>query len=401
MRKTIGISIILFFIIFTTVTSTYTQALSVHRVKPGEDLYQIAHYYGITENEIASLNKLKNPDTIFNGQVLIIPNIYQAGTYRVKTGDTLFKISQKIHIPINILSRTNHINNETLYPHQLLYIPVRYRYPLYYQVKAGDTIYKLAREYGIETTEITVFNQLKSTELQLGQTLKIPVIIPGDSYNYNGPNYIRDFPDTFYRYGNTNQYKIAITFDDGPDGTYTPWILDILKKYNVPATFFLMGKRINNYPEVVKRIIAEGHIVASHSWSHPDLTKLSPAELSLEIDKTEKTLAGITGLKTKLVRPPYGAVSSTLLERMKEFDYKVINWTVDSRDWLDRDVDQILINTLPNIDKDTIILFHSAGGENHDLSATAEMLPEFIQTLQMLGYQFVNLDELLGINVYE
>lgn len=392
--------IILIFVLII-LSSINIQAVSVHRVKSGENIYQVSQKYGVTPGEIVSLNNLPNPDSIFPKQVLIIPGINQRGAYRVKKGDTLYEISKKIHIPINVLAQTNHLNNNQLYPRQLLYIPIRYRYPLQHQVKAGDTIYKLARKYGIETTEITIFNQLKSTELQPGEILKIPVLIPGDSPGYNGPYYTRDFPDTFFRYGNTNQYKIAITFDDGPDGTYTPWILDILKKYNVPATFFLMGKRIGNYPEIVKRIVNEGHIAASHSWSHPDLTKLSQAELALEIEKTEKTLENITGLKTKLLRPPYGAVSSTLLENMKEINYKVINWTVDSRDWLDRDVDQILINTLPNINKDTIILFHSAGGTNHDLSATAEVLPEIIQTLQMLGYQFVNLDELLGINAYK
>jgi peptidoglycan-N-acetylglucosamine deacetylase len=378
------------------------QAEKVHRVATGESLYQIACNYGITVNEIINKNNLRNPNTIYNKEVIIIPDTEKAEIYRVQQGDTLFKISKSLGVPMGVLSTVNHIENqENLSIRQPLYIPYRYRYPIEYTVKKGDTIYSISQQFYVAVEEILLLNRLNNDIIDTGMVLKIPVVPAWNPPDYNEPDYVKLFPDTFFLKGKTNSYNICLTFDDGPDALYTPQILDILRKYNVPATFFLIGNKIIQYPEVVKRIIAEGHIIANHTWSHPDLTKITKEELIAETKLTEDILKDITALRTALIRPPEGAVSENVINSLQELSYKVIFWSVDSRDWLDRDIDQILINTLPDINKDSIILFHSAGGKGQSLDATLKSLPELIETLKLREYNFVNLDELLNISVYQ
>lgn len=378
------------------------QAEKVHRVATGESLYQIACNYGITVNEIINKNNLRNPDILYNKEVIIIPDTEKAEIYRVQQGDTLFKISKSLGVPMGVLSTVNHIENqENLSIRQPLYIPYRYRYPIEYTVKKGDTIYSISQQFYVAVEEILLLNRLNNDIIDTGMVLKIPVVPAWNPPDYNEPDYVKLFPDTFFLKGKTNSYNICLTFDDGPDALYTPQILDILRKYNVPATFFLIGNKIIQYPEVVKRIIAEGHIIANHTWSHPDLTKITKEELIAETKLTEDILKDITALRTALIRPPEGAVSENVINSLQELSYKVIFWSVDSRDWLDRDIDQILINTLPDINKDSIILFHSAGGKGQSLDATLKSLPELIETLKLREYNFVNLDELLNISVYQ
>jgi peptidoglycan-N-acetylglucosamine deacetylase len=208
------------------------------------------------------------------------------------------------------------------------------------------------------------------------------------------------FPDTFFLKGSSDSKRIALTFDDGPDTMYTPRVLDVLKEHDVPATFFLIGWRSQAHPDVVKRIMAEGHVVGNHSWSHPRLTEVLPQQLRNEITGTEDILAEITGRRTALMRPPYGAVSKEVLTEMRLLDYKVINWSVDSVDWRDRTVGQILANTFPDVQEEAIVLFHSAGGAGQSMAATVEALPYLIEMLREQGYTFVTVDELLGISAY-
>lgn len=380
-------------------------AAHVHRVSPGENLYQIANKYGVTRQEIINLNHLPDPDSIFVKQVLIIPEAATPGIYRVKAGDTLYTIARELKIPTKVLANINGLwNINVLQIHQGLYIPYRYRYPQKYTVQAGDTLYKIANNFGIGIDEILIINNMNLYDiLNTGQIIKIPALKkqPPSPPGYKWPNYLKEYPGIYYLSGKTNLYQVAITFDDGPDGIYTPQILDILKEYGIPATFFLIGNRINNNPGIVERMTREGHIVANHSWSHVNLAKSSQSRVLSEIKNTENLVQKTSGIKTGLLRTPYGAYSRNLFEQARQLGYKVIHWSVDSQDWSSQDVDQILINTLPNVNKGSIILFHSAGGKGHDLSATVKVLPELIQTLRMIGFEFVGLDQLLNIPSYQ
>ncbi|RQD73381.1 MAG: LysM peptidoglycan-binding domain-containing protein [Candidatus Syntrophonatronum acetioxidans] len=334
------------------------QAALVHRVAPGESLYSIAKDRGIGMEKILEKNDLINPHQLYPGQVLIIPR--EEKTYIVQPGDTLFKISTHLQIPLRELARANNINNWNLiYVGQPLVLP------------------------------------------PLGSTPGLQPPPPETSYEYTLSQLVRMFPETFFLRGSFHTRTLALTFDDGPDGRYTPQVLDVLKEYQVPATFYLMGSRAERHPEVVKRIVEEGHVIGNHSWSHPDLRRLSKERLIEEILKTESILEKITGLKTALMRPPYGGVNKEILKTMKSLEYRVINWSVDSVDWRDREVDQILLNTLPDTNNGGILLFHSAGGEGQSMAATVEVLPELINTLRFMGYNFVTVDELLGIPPYK
>ncbi|MFW6306558.1 MAG: polysaccharide deacetylase family protein, partial [Bacillota bacterium] len=286
-----------------------------------------------------------------------------------------------------------------LYTKQPLSIPLRYRYPQIYEVASGDTINKIAQKFEISTDEIIFFNNLINNDLEINQKIKIPVLKPAKPYE--GPNYKMDYPDTIYYKGKTKAPRIALTFDDGPDSYYTERILEILNDHNIPATFFVLGSTIDLYPEVVEKIVADKHVIANHSWNHPNLAELSKEELKSQIKDTEKIIQEKTDIRVRFLRPPWGFISETLLETAKELEYKIINWDVDSRDWQDQSVDQILINTLPNIREDSIILFHSAGGKNQNLDATVDVLPELIQTLKMNGYTFITVDKLIQTPPYE
>lgn len=228
-----------------------------------------------------------------------------------------------------------------------------------------------------------------------------PIPQPEDNFKLTVSQLSKMFPGTFYLRGNGNTTKIALTFDDGPNPTYTPKVLDVLKNHNVPATFFVMGSRAERNPDIIRRIISEGHTLANHTWTHPDLRKLSKEQIISEIQRTEEVLFRITGRRTALVRPPYGGVSRDVIENLRDMNYKIINWDVDSVDWSSQDVDQILINTLPSVRDESILLFHDGGGDGHSRKGTVDVLPELIFTLRMNGYEFVTVNELLKIQPYK
>lgn len=391
---------ILFLILILLFISLPVMAEEVHRVSPGENLFQIADRHGMTVGEIITHNNMLNPEEIYENQVVIIPDNEQPGVYRVQYGDTLSKISRKLSIPMSILAEENNLRyQDRLYAKQPLSIPLRYRYPQIYTAKAGDSIYKIANDFEISIEEIILYNNLKNYNLEVNQELKLPVLKPAKPYQ--GPDYQVKYPNTLFHRGRSYMNQIALTFDDGPDSYYTERILEILSDHDVPATFFVVGYTIDKYPDVIKKIVEDGHVIANHSWDHPNLAKLNREELKKQIKRTEEAIESKTGLNVRFLRPPWGFVSDELLQYAEDSNYKIIKWDVDSVDWRDQNVDQILINTIPNISNDSIILFHSAGGRNQNLDATIGVLPELIETLKMNGYTFVTVDKLIQTTPYE
>jgi peptidoglycan/xylan/chitin deacetylase (PgdA/CDA1 family) len=383
-----------FLLVIFLVLSYVVGAETVHRVSPGENLYIIAEKYNLTIDDLTQTNKMTNPERIVAGQVIIIPDYERSDIYRVKEGDSLYRIYQKLSIPVSVLKTENGIKNEDqLYTGQPLLIPLRYRYPRLYTVNTGDTLYKIAEKYGISVEEIIVLNKLKEETIIPGQILKIPSLSPPWETKYT-----RKYPETLFYKGIAGGNKIALTFDDGPDPYYTEQVLDILQEHNIPATFFVVGSQVAKYPEVTKRIVREGHLITSHSWSHANLRNLSSAELDYEIRETGNIIRKYTGENIHFLRPPWGFVSDNLLQTARDMGYKVVNWNVDSEDWNGTAADQILLNVIPNTDKNSILLFHSAGGRNQKLDSTISVLPELIRTLKNNGFTFVTIDELLNAN---
>ena len=130
-----------------------------------------------------------------------------------------------------------------------------------------------------------------------------------------------------------NKRGVALTFDDGPNPHTTPYILDILKKRHLKATFFVLGIQANKYPELVKRIHDEGHLVGNHTYGHKNLAKLKPAAIKKEIENTNKLIEKITGVKPKFIRPPYGSVNKAVVEAINDEGMSMVLWTVDTKDW--------------------------------------------------------------------
>ncbi|WP_262177374.1 polysaccharide deacetylase family protein [Saccharococcus sp. Marseille-Q5394] len=206
------------------------------------------------------------------------------------------------------------------------------------------------------------------------------------------------YPDIFFLQGPTDEKRVALTFDDGPDPRFSNDVLDVLKQYNVPATFFVLGSRAVANPEIVKRMQNEGHVIGNHTYAHPNLVEESDLDtLEGEVTRTEDALNGIIGYRTKLFRPPYGFLYNELVEKLRDMDYYVIGWSVDSLDWQEDPPEVIASNVLDIIHPGAIILMHDGAESGGDRTNTIEALQQIIPTLQGQGYEFVTVPELLNI----
>jgi polysaccharide deacetylase family sporulation protein PdaB len=198
-------------------------------------------------------------------------------------------------------------------------------------------------------------------------------------------------------HGFKNQKKVALTFDDGPDSQLTPKLLDILKKYDVKASFFVIGNRVDNSPGVLKRIAEEGHLVLNHSYTHPEFKKLDNNAIKKEILDNEEKIYSTIGLRPAIVRPPYGSVDQRVANLIKDLGYKTALWSIDTLDWQNRNKDKIISNVMSSVKTEDIILMHM----NEDKTATLDAVPELIEKLKKSGYGFVTLDEMLEVNAYK
>jgi peptidoglycan/xylan/chitin deacetylase (PgdA/CDA1 family) len=205
------------------------------------------------------------------------------------------------------------------------------------------------------------------------------------------------YPESFKLRGASNENKVALTFDDGPDVRFTPAILDILKENGVKATFFVLGKRASDNPELIKRMAREGHIVGNHSYDHASLPKLPVSRFQEEIESTQRILENLIGYAPKLIRPPYGAINEEQVKWVSEHHYMIVNWNVDSLDWKQLSSEQVLSNIIGHTGPGSIILQHSGGGDKQDLSGTVKALPAIINKLKANGYDLVTVPELLHI----
>jgi peptidoglycan-N-acetylglucosamine deacetylase len=194
-------------------------------------------------------------------------------------------------------------------------------------------------------------------------------------------------------------HDIALTFDDGPDAQWTPQILDILKAKHVPATFFVIGGNAEANPDLIQRILAEGHELGNHTYTHPNLSDTAPEAVALELNATQRLIEALTGRSLRLFRPPYlGDAEPTdddeivPVEEAQKMGYLTVGEHVDPSDWSLPGVDQIIQRTLyqvahpPQDQLANIVLLHDAGG---DRSQTVAALPVIIDRLRVQGYHFV------------
>ena len=245
--------------------------------------------------------------------------------------------------------------------------------------------------------------------LLLGGCMSLPKSASAEIVNANTPDLVAG-PELQNRTGE-HAYKVdnvvffkgmktrkqaALTFDDGPDVYYTTKILDILRENNIKATFFIVGQRAAKHPEMLKRIVNDGHSIGNHSWDHPDLNKLTAEQVKSEVERTDNIFFSIAAFHSHLFRPPYGAASRSVVNELASMGYKVIDWSVDTRDWAGTPPATIMNNVKKELKPGGIILEHCAGGRNENLDNTVNALPEIISYIKELGYTFVTIPELLG-----
>jgi len=208
------------------------------------------------------------------------------------------------------------------------------------------------------------------------------------------------YSSTFLLHGPPAPKRIALTFDDVPDDYFTPLILDTLKQLHVKATFFVVGNRAESHPEIVRRMITEGHIIGNHSYSHANLPKIADSAFRDEVLRTEDIIKKITGKTMLFIRPPYGNVSEEQIKWIASQHMKIINWNVDSLDWKGLSADQVKANIMSNISSGAIVLQHGAGGVGEDLTGTIEALPSMVAELRAQNIEIVTIPELLHKPAY-
>ncbi|MEU3288819.1 bifunctional polysaccharide deacetylase/glycosyltransferase family 2 protein [Streptomyces longwoodensis] len=192
---------------------------------------------------------------------------------------------------------------------------------------------------------------------------------------------------------------IALTFDDGPNPTWTPQVLAVLEKYDVPGTFFLVGSMVSRYPGIVRNLVRQGNEVGIHTFTHVDLSYQSSARVHREITQTQLALAGAAGITTTLFRAPYSSETDAIdnyswpvYQELGEEGYTSVFVDTDSDDWKRPGVSKIVRWATPEDGEGASVLFHDAGGER---SQTIAALPEYIEKMKAKGYTFTTVSGVL------
>lgn len=192
----------------------------------------------------------------------------------------------------------------------------------------------------------------------------------------------------------TEQKVVALTFDDGPSARHTEQVLNLLDQYDAKGTFFIVGQQAEKYPQIVRRMYDTGHEIANHTYSHP-YTK-SVSKVMAEIQQTDDTLYGITGYSPRLFRPVEGYYNENLVKEVANEGYKLVMWSwhLDTEDWKDPGVNQIVNTVLTGVEQGDVVLFHDGGGNRvQTVQALEKILPE----LKSEGYAFITISEMLKL----
>jgi peptidoglycan/xylan/chitin deacetylase (PgdA/CDA1 family) len=191
--------------------------------------------------------------------------------------------------------------------------------------------------------------------------------------------------------GPNSKKEIALSFDDGPDPIYTPKILNILSKYNVKATFFLVGEQAKLHPQLVQRIIADGHEIGSHTMTHPNANNTPPPTLKSEVMESVTYLQNLTSQEIRFFRPPYGILSPSYFSACSDQGITMILWSVDTVDWERPSFDIIVERVISQIGQGSIILMHDGGGNRQQ---TVDALDKILCELEQMQLRPVTLSKL-------
>lgn len=195
-----------------------------------------------------------------------------------------------------------------------------------------------------------------------------------------------------YRSVNTSRPVVALTFDDGPHPELTPKLLDILRQQGVRATFYVIGRSVDAHPEIARRIVAEGHEIANHTYTHPHLTKVGAARLDSEMTRTTEAIVRATGRRPTNMRPPYGAINARVEQSLlQKHGLDVIMWSVDPLDWRRPGAEVVRQRLVDGATPGGILLAHDIH------PGTIEAMPGTISDLKAKGYGFATVSQLLAL----
>lgn len=363
----------------------------IYIVQPGDTLFAIANRFGVSVQDIVRANNIADPNRISPGQRLVIPTPGAPSPppadgfreYIVQPGDTLFSIANRFGVTVQDIVRANNIADPNrIFPGQRLVIPTpgvpipppdeRFRE---YTVQPGDTLWSIARRFGVTVNELVQINQITDPNLiRVGQTLLIPQVTPP--------------PQAIYR-GNTQKRMVSFTFDATYGDNQTNQLLDIMNRYGFRSTFFLSGIWLENYPALARAIASAGHEIGNHTYNHPHLGELSDAEIRNQILRTDSIIRNVTGQTARYFRPPFGEFNDRILQIASELGHQTIMWTIDSLDWQNPGVNVIVRRVLDNAANGAIVLMHQAAPE------TPLALPQILDALIQRGFTFGTVTEVL------
>lgn len=182
-------------------------------------------------------------------------------------------------------------------------------------------------------------------------------------------------------HGDTSKKIIYLTFDDGPDPASTPKILEILRKNNIKSTFFLIGEKVNRYPQIAQQIATDGHDMGNHSYYHSEFKNLDRRKILQEIRMTQSAINSVTGITPTLLRPPFGRVHNDVLLSAREEKLNVVLWSVDPKDFRENITsEKIYKSIIQNMKNGSIILLHESSNE------TLKILPDIISYIKNSGF---------------
>ena len=193
-----------------------------------------------------------------------------------------------------------------------------------------------------------------------------------------------------------NENVIALTFDDGPNPEFTPEVLDLLKNYNVKATFFCIGKNAEKYPELIKRIISEGHIIGNHSYSHTNNYGFLSNQIVLtDIQQAQQVFKNITSLNLKLFRPPFGVTNPNISKAVEKLNLQTMGWSIRTLDTIAKNPDKVYKKITSKLKKGDVVLLH----DTNKLSLI--VLEQLLLFLEKNKINTITLDKLFNIKAYE
>jgi peptidoglycan/xylan/chitin deacetylase (PgdA/CDA1 family) len=200
-------------------------------------------------------------------------------------------------------------------------------------------------------------------------------------------------------HGSRANNKVALTFDDGPNDPATGKILDVLRTYSVPATFFVVGQHATRCPDLIRGIAEGGHEIGNHTFAHKSLAWRSTSTIESEIDRGSDAIGRITGTAPKLLRPPYGSRNPMLFAAARKRNLPLVLWSMPAFDWMKQPAQRVVDRIVPGTQNGDVLLFHDGDGREFgvDRSHTVEALPQIIETLMGRGLRFVTVSEMFEL----